>query len=179
MAANRFLVLEYPNEDLLLGRFTETHPGSTVDIISEPGEVIDGDRTHPSVVLVKGARSADIDSIITALTAAHEKPTTVRRGDDFWLGRLRFWERSLQAPGFHALLLLQDRLGAPWLHMEEGVLHLRAQVREEEAAEKLAAEAETFLAAEGKSAQVTLEAVPEKDFGVWRDLVQILMKPGP
>lgn len=174
MAGRRFVIVEYPQPDTPLARFTVEQPGATVDLISEPPHPEGDDVVHPSLVLVKGAEPAAVDALLRRLASVYPVETVDRRpGSGTWLGRVRIRESAyLHNPGARVLRGFQERYGAPWTHIEQGVLHLRARAEDPDHADALVDEMRRYFEAAGVEAQVEARDIPAKDFGAWEELVQ-------
>lgn len=170
-----FVIVEFPMADAPLAAFTAAHPGTTVDLISEP-PVPDGkDTLHPSIVLVKGATPKALALLLARLAKAYDHVETIERDDahGLWLGRMRLRESVYARDAGAAILTrFQHRFGAPWAHLEAGQLHLRAKVDDPARGEVLADQMRRYFAKAGVEAQVEVREISAKDYGVWEDLVQ-------
>jgi hypothetical protein len=176
-----FLIAEFAAGDMLLAGFTALNPGSTVDLISEPVIFETSDRVHPSVLLAKGADPEALDGLLAQLRAAYGRVETLERNDDrkVWLGRLRIRESMIRNTGALVLARFQKRYGVPWVHLEAGLLHMRARIADPDQAEVLADQVRRFLDGAGVEAQVEVREMAAKDYGVWDDLVQRSIGLGP
>jgi hypothetical protein len=171
--ALRFLVVEFPSEGFVMTRFTRAHPLCTVDLVSERGVAWRGERIHPALFLAKGVAWREFQDLLEELARMHEPATILRRDPAglAWLCRVSFHESNLGPEG-HALAQFQDRFGPPWLHVEQGVLHLRARLGETMDAEVLVDQLTGFLEATGVQAQVEVQELGPTDYGVWEELLQ-------
>lgn len=173
MPGHPFVVVEYPQPDTPLGSFTLHHPGSTIDLISEPAVVQGEDLVHPSVVLIKGAAAADVEALVARLGRLHEIERIERDASGRWLGRMRIRASTIaHNPGAQVVLQFQHRFGAPWTHIEQGLVHLRARVPDEGQADLLADQMRRYFDKARVEAQVEVREVSAKDYGVWDELVQ-------
>jgi hypothetical protein len=174
MGGQPFVIVEYPQPDTPLASFTLAHPGSTIDLIAEPALPEGDDLVHPSVVLIKGAPAADIDALLKRGSRFYEVEPIERDGAHrSWLGRMRIRASSFaHNAGAQVILQFQHRFGAPWTHIEQGVVHLRARVPDESAADLLADQMRRYFAKAGVDAQVEVREISAKDYGVWDELVQ-------
>jgi hypothetical protein len=75
-------------------------------------------------------------------------------------------------PGARVITQFQHRFGAPWTHLENGLVHLRAKVNDPAQGELLADQMRRYFTKAGVEAQVEVREVSVKDHGVWEDLVQ-------
>lgn len=172
---HRFVIVEYPMPDTPLSGFTARHPGCTIDLISEPPVDAGAERLHPSVVLVKGAPKPELDRLLERLQDVYDHVETIERDDvrGFWMGRMRLRESAyVHSPGARVVTQFQHRYGAPWTHLEHGLVHLRAKVNDPAQGELLADQMRRFFDKEGVEAQVEVREISAKDYGVWEDLVQ-------
>ena len=169
-----WLVVELQQAALPLTRFTAEHDGCTIDLITEPPQDVDGQRVHPAIFMVKCAPATAVERLLTRLDSIYGPVRVLRRepGAEAWAGRLQIPEAAMDDPSLQALAKLRERLGVGWVHLEEGVLHVRARVKEGSDPARLAREIQGYLDARGIEAQVTVQEMPEHDFGVWRDLVE-------
>lgn len=174
-AGHRFVIAEVPADDLPLASFTLRNPGATIDLISEPVVEEGGERLHPSVVLVKGAPPAATALLVKQLAKVYDHVEAIERDDlrGTWLGRMRIRESAYaHNKGAAILTSFQHRYRAPWTHLEDGILYIRARVVDEAHADLLADQMRRFLAQAGVEAQVEVRDVAARDYGVWEDLVQ-------
>lgn len=169
-----FLVVEFDGADLTLAAWTREHAGTTVDLISETVRLEGGERLHPTLFLVKGAPRAALAQAMDRLDRLFGPLETVRmepaRG--LWLARMLVRESTLQSAAMAAILQFQHRFGAPWTHIDDGVVYLRARVRDGEDGERLVHQVRGYLAKERVEAHVSLQEAGSHDYGVWDDLVQ-------
>lgn len=174
MSAARFIIVECPAADMPLAGFTARNPGCTIDLISEPPVAKGADRVHPSLVLVRGAEPAALDGLLARLARACERIEPIERDDArrSWLGRMRLRESAYtHDPALRILTAFQHRYGAPWTHLEEGMLHLRARVPDEGGADVLVDQMRRYFARDGVDAQVEVRDLSAQDYGVWEELV--------
>ncbi|MEK6976713.1 MAG: hypothetical protein AABY18_10290 [Candidatus Thermoplasmatota archaeon] len=171
---SRFLVIEFSGNGLTLGEWTRDHPGTTIDLISEPVRAVGPDRVHPSLFLVKGANRAALVQLMDRLDRLYGPLDTLRmeptRGQ--WMGRMHVKESAMNSAATAAVLQFQHRLGAPWTHIDDGVVYLRARLPAGEDGERLLHQVRGYLAKSGADAQVSLQEFSTHDYGVWDDLVQ-------
>jgi hypothetical protein len=173
MAGSRFLVVEFFAPNLPLTGFTARYPGATIDMMSEVVAEHDGRRWHPSVVLVKGASPMAVRELAATVKEIYGPVRTLEE-DPFkglWLFRTEIPEDKLTG-GAHILTDFQHRYGVPWTHMDEGILHMRAKINEPADGDVLADQTRRFLAQAGVEAQVEVQEMSTRDYGVWRDLIQ-------
>lgn len=174
MGGHPFVIVEYPQQDTPLAAFTLHVPGTSVDLISEPPVPQGNDLVHPSVVLIKGSPPADLDALLKRLAKVYdieplERDDSARR----WTGRMRLRESMfLHNRGAQVIVQFQHRFGAPWTHIEQGTVHLRARVPEGSEAELLADQMRRFFGKADVDAQVEVREISPKDYGVWDELVQ-------
>jgi hypothetical protein len=175
MPGHRFVIVECPGQDLPLGSFTLRNPGATVDLISEPAVEEGGDRMHPSLVLVKGAPLPALDLLLRQLEKVYDHIETIERDElrGTWLGRMRIRESAFaHNKGATIITSFQHRYRAPWTHLEDGVLYIRARVLDEAHGELMVDQMRRFFGQAGVEAQVDVQEVSPRDYGVWEDLVQ-------
>ena len=169
------MVAEYPQGDTPLAGATARFPGCTVDLISQPLVEEGGERLHPSVVLIKGMPPQDLSALVARLAKVYDHVETVERDDlrQSWLGRMRLRESVyLRNPGAAVITQFQHRFGAPWCHIESGVMYVRAKVNDPAHGDLLADQMRRFFGKAGVDAQVEIQEIAPKDYGVWEDLVQ-------
>lgn len=181
MSGNRFLIVEFSGEGLTLAEWTRDHPGTTVDLISEPVQRQGNDNLHPSLFLVKGADRAALVQLMERLDRVHGPVETLRmdalRGQ--WLGRMTVKESQLKSTTVAAIAQFQHRFGAPWTHLESGIVYMRARLPDKEDAPRLLKQLEGYLAHNQVEAQATVEELASHDYGVWDDLVQASIGMAP
>lgn len=166
------LVVEYLGEEAVFPPFTRAHPGATVDLMVEPD---DPERpVRSEFALVRGAPIVAIDGLVRGLAATHAPVEPLRRdpSSGLWFGRLHFQPGRLDTPSARALVKLKDLIGPPWVHVEAGVVLLRARLRDQGRAEEAVELTQQAMAAEGLDAQVVAQEVSPRDHGVWEQLVQ-------
>lgn len=168
-----FLVVEFPSEDFVITRFTRAHPPCVVDLISEPATLRGGDRIAPAVFLAKGVAWREFRALADDLARTHEPPKVLRRDAAglSWLCRVNLHEASLGGDA-RGLARFQERFGPAWLHAEQGVLHLRAQLDAAMDGERLVRELTSFLEETGVQAQAEVLELGPHDQGVWKELHQ-------
>lgn len=170
----RFLVVEFSGEGLMLAEWTRDHPGTSVDLISEAVRVKDGERLHPSLVLVRGAHRAALVQLLDRLDRLYGPLQTLRldamRGE--WLGRMAVRESSMHSTAAAAILQFQHRYGPPWTHMDDGVVYMRARLPAGDDGDRLLHQVRGYLAKNEVDAHVALQELGAHDYGVWDDLVQ-------
>jgi hypothetical protein len=175
MQAARFIIVECPAGDTPLAGFTASHPGTAIDLISEPA--VDGarGRVHPSLVLIRGVEPAALTQLLAQLAPAYDGIEPIERDDRrrTWLGRMRLRESAYSHnAGLRVLTSFQHRYGAPWTHLEDGMLHLRARVPDEGGADVLVDQMRRYFDKAGVDAQVEVRDLSAKDYGVWEELVE-------
>lgn len=173
MPGSLFLVVEFAAPNLLLTGFTAKYPGSTIDMMSEPVVERDGRKWHPTVMFVKGAPPQALNELSKAVEETYGKPRTLEQ-DGFrqtWLARFEIPEDKLSG-GARVLVGFQHRFGVPWTHLDEGILHMRAKINDPDDGQLLADQARRFLEQAGVDAQVDIQEISSRDYGVWRDLIQ-------
>ena len=174
VSESRFLVVEFPGDGLTLADWTRDHAGATVDLISEPVRSRGADRVHPSVVLVKGAGRAALVQLMDRLDRLYGPVETLRlepaRGQ--WLARLSVRESAMHSAAAAAVLQFQHRYGAPWTHIDDGIVYMRALLPPREDGDRLAQQMRGYLAQNKVDAQVSVQEFSAHDYGVWDDLVQ-------
>ena len=165
------LVVEYTGEDAEFPAFTRANRGATVDLMVEPGET---DHHRHALVLVRDAAWPAIESLVAEL-AARRGPITPMRAEpaeELWFGRITHDPRTSAHAAARAVATLLDFVGPPWIHVESGVVHLRARLRDPAQAEDVLHLAEEGLRAAGTEAQVVVQEVSTKDHSVWESLVR-------
>jgi hypothetical protein len=169
-----FVIVEYPQLDTPLAAFTLHVPGATVDLISEPTVLVGDDLVHPSVVLIRGAPAPDVNALLKRLATLWDIETIERDdGARSWMGRMRIKDSMLvHNPGAQVVVQFQHRFGAPWTHMEQGMVHLRARVVDSAQAGLLVDQMRRYFDKAGVDAQVEVREISAKDYGVWDELVQ-------
>jgi hypothetical protein len=169
-----FLVVEIPGTGLPGTEFTARHPGVTIDTISGRTRSEKGEIDVDVVMMVRGAEPADLDALVGRLTALLGHVTTLRRDAwaRLWIGRGTVRESSLKSAAMQAILRFQERFGPPWLHSEDGIVHLRALVSDPQDARSLAHDVQRELDTIKVDAQVAVQEISPHDFSVWEDLVQ-------
>ena len=171
----RFIIVEYPDRGSPMPDFTRDHPGATVDVIAERVVGLpDGDRMHPCVALVRGAPWAAIEDLVAAFETIYESVVPLQRDPRAgrWLGRMKIRESTFRHTATYNVMLFQQRFGAPWAHLEGGVIHLRARVADPGQGKALAADMRRSLDELGIDAQVEERELGARDYGVWDELVQ-------
>ncbi|HUR24829.1 MAG TPA: hypothetical protein VM327_02310 [Candidatus Thermoplasmatota archaeon] len=169
-----FVIVEFAQPDTPLAAFTLHLDGATVDLISEPALLVGEDLVHPSVVLIRGAPASDLSALLKRLATLWDLET-IERDDSrrSWMGRMRIKDSMLgHDPGAQVIMQFQHLFGAPWMHIEQGTIHLRARIVDPARAELLADEMRRYFAQVGVEAQVELREISAKDYGVWDELVQ-------
>lgn len=166
------LVLEYPAMDGEFPPFTRQNPGSTIDFMAEPGPANSPTRT--GLILVRGAPWQAIDAFVADLSRRRAPVTTLRRepASGLWFGRATFNVASMTAPGTKVITGLLGMIGPPWAHVEHGVVHLRARLKDATQAEDVLHLAEEGLRAAGIESQAVIQEVAPKDHSVWESLIQ-------
>lgn len=166
------LVVEFPDTNATFPPFTRAHPGATVDLMVEPD---DPARTRRSeLVLVRGAPMEAIDALVAELGRTHAPVEASRRDEAgrLWFGRIHFEPGHLESPSGTALAKLAGSIGPPWVHVEAGVVLLRARVRDGIDADEFVARVQGLLTTAGVDAQVVVQEVSPRDHSVWEALVQ-------
>lgn len=181
MPNNRFLIVEFSGEGITLAEWTRDHPGTTVDVISEPVRREGKDNLHPSLFMVKGADRASLVQVMERLDRVHGPIQSLRvdpvRGQ--WLGRMTIKESQLKSTTAAAIAQFQHRFGAPWTHLENGVVYMRARLPEKEDSDRLLKQLQGYMAHHQVEAQATVEELSTHDYGVWDDLVQASIGMAP
>jgi hypothetical protein len=175
MQAARFIIVECPAADTPLAGFTARNPSCTIDLISEPATDDGQGRVHPSLVLVRGAEPAALNGLLAQLGRIYDRLEPIERDDlrRTWLGRMRLREAAYaHDAGMRVLTAFQHRYGAPWTHLEAGILHLRARVQDEAGADVLVDQMRRYFGKAGVDAQVEVRDLSAKDYGVWDELVE-------
>lgn len=164
------LVVEYTGEDSEFPAFTRRNRGATVDLMVEPGRA---DRRQ-ALVLVRDAPWPAVAALVADLSGRRAPVTTLRAepAEELWFGRVGYDPRALDHPTARAVSALLDLVGPPWIHVESGVVHLRARLRDPAQAEDVLHLAEEGLRAVGAEAQVVVQEVSTKDHSVWESLVR-------
>jgi hypothetical protein len=175
----RFLFVEYP-EVTPVAMLTRGRPGLTIDVITEPGTGPMGRRRFRIILLARGSKS-DVDAVAKVIEASRG-PLEVLNGDprgERWLVRFVVREEDLTDSVSQRLTKFQDRYGAPWLHMDDGQMYLRARVHDDVDSERLVAEVRAELGrlmpASRKGdvgGQVEVRELGPRDYGVWQELIQ-------
>ena len=166
------LVVEYPSSEDGLAPFTRDNAGCSVDLLVEPDDA--QRRQRSELCLVRGAPLALVDHLLARLRQTHAPVQELRRDEVamLWFGRLHFNADRLAAPSARALASLADLIGPPWVHVENGVVLLRARLRDGTDADAALDRAQTALAAAGFDAQCVVQEVSPRDHSVWEALVQ-------
>lgn len=166
------LVVEYSGEDVDFPPFTRAHPGSTVDLLVEPGPAEGSERSM--LALLRGAPWQATDAFLKQLARSRGPVETLRRQpkSSLWFGRVRFKPSQLSAPSAKALVAVSDLIGPPWVHVEHGVVHLRSRLKDPAQAEEVLRLVQDSLRAAGVDAQVAVQEVSPKDHSVWESVVQ-------
>jgi hypothetical protein len=170
-----FVIVEVPFAEAPLTKFTAEHPGCTIDLISEPSVAVDGDVLHLSVVLIKGAPPEELSALLRRVGRVYDQVETLERDDlqGTWLGRMRLRDSVyVRLPAAKVITAFQHRFGAPWTHLEQGTLHLRARITDPAQGGLLVDQMRRYFEQAGVEAQVELRDISAKDYGVWEDLVQ-------
>lgn len=178
---SRFLVVEFSGEGITLAEWTRDHPGTTVDVISEPVRIVGKERLHPSLFLVKGADRAALVQCMERVDRVHGPVESVRLDalQGQWLGRMVVRESQLKSTTAASVAQFQHRYGAPWTHLEDGIVYMRARIPDKEDSERLLKQIEGYLAHQKVEAQVSVEEFSSHDYGVWDDLVQASIGMAP
>lgn len=170
----RFVVVEFSGEGLTLAEWTRDNPGTSVDLISEPVRPEGNELLHPSLILVKGAGRAGLVQLMDKLDRLYGPVNTLRmeaiRGQ--WLARIQVRESQMHSTAAAAVAQFQDRFGAPWTHMDDGIVYMRARLNTGVDGDRLMHQMQGFLAQQQVDAQVSLAEFGSHDYGVWDELVQ-------
>lgn len=166
------LVVEYLADGDLLPRFTREHAGARVDLMVEPDD--ESRKQRSELALVRGTTLEDVDALVAQLKETRSPVQTLRRDAvaGLWFGRLHFDTSRLASPSAKALASLGTLIGPPWIHVEHGVVLLRARLRDPVHADDAVELAQQALAAAGFDAQCVVQEVSPRDHSVWEDLVQ-------
>lgn len=175
MAVSRFVVVEYAGDGLPLSDWTKAFPGTTVDMILEPMRAQGADLHIPGTVLGRGMDAkamAVFQQMLDGTYAPYASVRTdVRRGE--WLGRITIHvEKLVKSPAARAVALHQQHLGAPWSHVEQGIVYMRLRVPDAQDAEAIVQNLRSELVTQGAEAQVSLQVISPRDYGVWEELIQ-------
>ena len=167
------LIVEFPAAGGELLPFTQQNPGASVELIAEPSPPGARD-TVTALVLVRGAPWQAIDEFVATKLGAGGPVTTLRRVpvESLWFGRATFHPSAFRSDNAKALLSVLPLVGPPWVHMEHGVVHLRARIKDPTHAEEVLHLTQQTLVAGGLEAQAIVQEVSPKDYGVWETLVQ-------
>lgn len=165
------LVVEFPGEGDF-PPFTRENPGATVDLIAEPSQ--HGHRKTTCLVLVRNAPWPAIQALVADLARRRAPLSTLRSEPEegTWFGRATYDGSTFTVPSAKAVASLLDLVGPPWVHVEAGVVHLRARLRDPTQAEDVLHLAQEALQAAGTEAQVVVQEIAPKDHSVWESLVQ-------
>lgn len=176
-----WLVVELDQPDLLLTSFTGQHPGCTIDVIKEPPVPHGDELLHPAIFMVKHAPWDAMATLQADLAQVYGPATTLRldKANQVWVGRITMPQSAYHDAGAQAILKFQSHYGVAWVHLEQGVLHMRARIRDGVEPARLARQCQGFLEAHDVSAQVSLQEIPEHDFGLWRELVEYTVGLAP
>jgi hypothetical protein len=168
-----FLIVEFPSQDFVMTRFTRAHTLCAIDLVSQRPVVRGGGRAYPTVFQAKGVAWREFQGLLEELSRVHGPPEVLRRdlAGLAWLCRVDMHTTHLGGDA-QALAQFEDRFGPPWLHVEQGVLHLRARLAEGIQPERLIDQLRGFLAATGAQAQVEVRDLAPHDYGVWEELLQ-------
>lgn len=170
----QFLVLEFPGDGLTMADWARDNPGATIDMISEPVRTKEKDPVHPTLFLVKGAPRAALVQLMDRMDRLYGPLETLRmdptRGQ--WLARMQVRESAMHSSSAAAVLQFQHRFGAPWTHIDDGIVYMRARLPPGDDGERLAEQVRGYLAEKKVDAQVMVQDFSSHDYGVWDDLVQ-------
>jgi hypothetical protein len=171
---SRVVIVEVPGMTLPGTGFTAQHPGVTLDTISGQRVEKDGDVFLPMLMMIKGAKPADLEDLLARIGKVFGKPVVTRedKARRLWVGRITVRESVIPSPAVQAILQFQDRFGVPWAHAEGGVLHVRALINTAEDADKLVQQMRGYLAEQKVDGQVESQEVAPHDYSVWDELVQ-------
>lgn len=89
-----------------------------------------------------------------------------------WLARMNVKESAMASGAAAAVMQFQHRFGAPWTHVDDGIVYMRARLKGEEDGDRLAQQLRGYLAQHKVDAQVSVQEFSVHDYGVWDDLVQ-------
>jgi hypothetical protein len=166
------LVIEYPGQqdDQDFPGFTQRNRGASVDILIEPGS----GESRQALVLVRGAPWGAMQELVAELQRTRAPVQTLRAdpAEEMWFGRITYEARSLDQPIAKAFGRIQSMHGPPWVHVEAGVVHLRAVLRDARHAEDVLQLAQEGLRAAGADVQAIIQEVAPKDHSVWESLVR-------
>lgn len=164
------LVVEYTGDDDEFPPFTRLNRGATVDLMAEPGS---GDERR-ALILVRNAPWPAVQALVAGLERRHPPVQTIRAdpAEEMWFGRATYDRRAPKSPAGRVIAGLLDLIGPPWVHVESGVVHLRARLRDPAQAEDVLHLAEEGLRAAGAEAQAVVQEVAPKDHSVWESLVR-------
>jgi hypothetical protein len=131
-------------------------------------------KRRSELVLIRGAPIDAIDALVLELDRTHAPVEASRRdpGASTWFGRIHFEPAHLDSPSGKALAGLSDLIGPPWVHVEAGVVLLRARLRDDVNADDAVERVQKAMAAAGLDAQVVVQEIAPRDHSVWEDLVQ-------
>lgn len=174
VAGTRFLVVEFTGEGLLLAEWTRDHPGTTIDLISEPVHEEGGEAVHPSLMLVRGVNRAALVQLMDRVDRLYGPINTLsmEAGRGRWLARIQVRESQLHSAAALTVTAFQHRLGIPWTHLDDGVVYLRAQLPPQEDAELLVQDLEERFRQAHIEAQIGIQEFGAHDYSVWDELVQ-------
>lgn len=169
----RFLVAEFEAPEMPMAAFTARHPGTSVDLVLEP-QGPDRSPLHRGIFFAKGVTDPLMAELRAETEAAYDQVETLRRdrAARTWMATVRVREQTDWPAAAQALAAFQQRTGTPWVHVEDGVVYMRAALREEADGPGLVADLEAELARRGALAQVAVQEVGAADFGVWKDIVE-------
>lgn len=172
----RLVVMEYSGKGLPLAEWTERHPGAVADMIFEPFRDVGGQRQAPGMLLATNVRKNAFTELETLLatTYAPSKGLHVSRVAGEWMGRITLHaQRMAVNPAAVAAARQAPALGAPWSHVEQGIIYMHLRPQGSLDAEKAAAGLRAELDRQGVTdAQVTTQELDVRQHGVWDRLVQ-------
>lgn len=176
-----FIVVEVPANGLPGTVLTQDHSGVTVDIISEPWFEREGEAFRPMFFMVRGADRRGLEEWLDRM-AQRSTPLTMLHRDALrrlWIGHGTIRQGDIDSAGVQRVFQFQDRFGAPWLHAEGGVFHLRAALNDAVDAEVLVAQMRADLVSANIEGQVELQEFSLHDYSVWDELVQYRLGLSP
>lgn len=168
-----FVIVEYP--DTTFGAsFTAKRPGVSIDSISDPPQGPAGNRRYPALALAQGLSPEDLRILATGFAHLYDDLQTLQSDARLgrWMGRFTVREQVLRGTAMHRTLSFQNRFGSLWTHASDGIVHLRARVKDNADGDVLVKDLRQALEADGVETQVELRELGPHDYGAWDELVQ-------
>lgn len=170
----RFLVVEFDGQGLPFADWTHARPGVSFDMILEPIRERDGDLQIPGIALVRGLDPTTSQHLGWLLDRYYAPWSTIRKdlARGVWLVRVTIHVVNMVSPAARAVAWFAPKLGAPWSHVDDGVVYMRMRVPDGADADELARQVREACVQANADAQVAVESYSAHDYSVWDQLVQ-------